>query len=99
MPDSIPSNASPGDATVGVNGHRPPSLDFRGRREIDWSAIEVALSRLGTQTQAVEMVGRNAQDDVHGQKLADVFELLAEDIYDGIKLLKELLGLRKEVRS
>jgi hypothetical protein len=94
MPDSIPSNAKPEEAaTVASNGHRPPSLDFRRQGELDWSKIESEIHSIAMRAMAVEMVGRTAQDAIHGESLCDVFGFLSDDIAGDIARLKELLGL------
>jgi hypothetical protein len=86
---------SPSDA--GSNGSSP--LDFRGQRKLDWDKIEMEIHSISLRATAVEMIGRNAQDNVHGEKLSDVFEMLTSHIYGDIERLKELLGLGREVRS
>jgi hypothetical protein len=78
---------------------RPRSLVFRGQREIDWSKLEVELHAIAARVQAVEMIGRGAQDSVHGEPLGEVFSLIAQDISDNIERLKELLGLGWETRQ
>jgi hypothetical protein len=97
MPDSIPTNASPAEA-ADSNGHQLPSLDFRGRHKLRWDDIEKEIHSIAMRAAAVEMVGRTAQDGVHGEDLTDVFGFLAEDIHGDIERLKELLGLGKGVR-
>jgi hypothetical protein len=78
---------------------KPASFDFRGQRELDWDRIEMEFHSISMRAMAVEMVGRTAQDKVHGESLTDVFLMLAEDMSGGLERLKELLGLRREVQS
>ena len=78
---------------------RPASWDFHGQHELAWDKIEHELTSIATKATAVEIVGRSAQDDIHGEKLGDVFDMLASDIHGDVGRLKELLGLGKVVRS
>jgi|KBSSwiStaDraftv2_1062776.scaffolds.fasta_scaffold60724_5 hypothetical protein len=87
------------EPAAGTNGHRLPSLDFRGQHELDWSKIEGEIHALSARAMAVEMIGRTAQDDIHGERLGHVFDALAEDISGAIERLKDLLGLDKGVRT
>jgi hypothetical protein len=97
MPQAIPKTD---DAAAGKNGHRHRSLDFSGQHDLEWSKIEMEIHCIALRTKAVEMIGRNCHDDVHGEKLGDVFEMLTSHIFGDIERLKELLGLRdKEARS
>jgi hypothetical protein len=84
---------TPIEEAAGSNGHRLPSLDFRGRFELNWSKIEDEIHAISARALAVEMVGRTAQDDIHGERLGHVFDFLATDILGDIERLKELLGL------
>jgi hypothetical protein len=94
---SVPNPAKEAAAS---NGHRSPSLDFHGQRELDWSKIEFEIHCITLRAKAVEMIGRTAQDAVHGEDLTDVFEMLTSHLYGDLERLKELLGLRdKEARS
>jgi hypothetical protein len=77
---------------------RAASLDFRGRRELDWDAIEMAIHKITAHAVTVELVGRASEDTTHGQRLEPVFSLLSEEIEDQISRLWDLLGF-KEVRS
>jgi hypothetical protein len=96
MPEATPKPIE--EPAAGTNGHRLPSLDFRGQHELDWSKIEGEIHALSARAMAVEMIGRTAQDDIHGERLGHVFDALAEDISGGIERLKELLGLGNEVQ-
>jgi hypothetical protein len=97
MPNTIPKPAQ--EAASGSNGQRACSRDFHGQRALDWSAIEMEIHCIALRAKAVEMIGRNCQDDVHGEKLGDVFEMLTSHIFGDIERLKELLGLGREARS
>jgi hypothetical protein len=98
MPEAIPNPIQ--EPATATNGHRHPSLDFRGQIELDWPAIEEQIHAIGRRAKAVEMVGRTAQDDVHGETLVDVFAFLAEDISADLERLTVLLGLgNAKVRS
>jgi hypothetical protein len=97
MPQAIPKPTD--DAAAGSNGHRHRSLDFHGQRELDWSKIEMEIHCITLRAKAVEMIGRTAQDAVHGEDLTDVFEMLTSHIFGDLERLKELLGIGREERS
>jgi hypothetical protein len=90
MPEAIPKPIE--EATAGSNSHRRPSLDFRSRRELDWSAIESAIHELFAHATAVEMIGRGAEDNIHGEKLEPVFSYLSDEMEGRLNDLWELLG-------
>jgi hypothetical protein len=77
---------------------RPTSLDFRGQHTLAWDKIEMKIHSIAQRVMAVEVIGRGATENVHGESLADVFGFLAEDISGDIERLKELLGLGREAR-
>jgi hypothetical protein len=91
MPQSIPKPTD--DAAAGSNGHKHPSLDFHGQRELDWTKIEMEIHCIFLRARAMEMIRRTAQDAVHGEDLTDVFGMLTEHLYGDIERLKELLGI------
>jgi hypothetical protein len=76
----------------------PKSFDFGGQHELDWDRIEMEIHSIARRAKAVEMVGRTAQDNIHGEKLGEVFDFLASDISGDIERLKELLGIGREDR-
>jgi hypothetical protein len=83
-----------------ITATKPTSLDFRGQAELDWSLIEDEINSIARRTKAVEMVGRTAQDAIHGERLDEVFDFLASDILGDLERLKALLGLgNPKVRS
>jgi hypothetical protein len=84
---------------AGGNRPRPPSLDFHGERKLDWDEIEMQLHYLTTRAQAVEWMGREATDSVHGQNMGPVFDQIAADMAEHIANLQMLLGLRGEAQS
>ena len=74
----------------------PPPLDFRRRRELNWDHIEMEIHSIARRAMAVEIIGRSAQENVHGESLGEVFEFLANDMRGDIERLKELLGIGRE---
>ena len=94
MPHPIPSPIKEAAAAIveRSNGH-PSSLDFRRGRDLDWSSIETELHALTARVMAVEIIGRSAQENVHGEKLGEVFDFLTSDMRGDVQRLKELLGL------
>jgi hypothetical protein len=98
------AQATHGLSSLDGNGNdrplpKPKSFDFRGQHELDWDRIEMEIHSIAGRAKAVEMVGRTAQDNIHGEKLGEVFDFLASDISGDIERLKELLGIDREVRS
>jgi hypothetical protein len=79
-------------------GHRPSRrkpacLGFNGdSRHPNWDEITQSLAALGTAAQTVELIGRSAVDDIHGQRLVEMFSNLAQDIRDEVERLNEELS-------
>jgi hypothetical protein len=78
-------------------GHQP--LDFRGKRKLDFDAIEMALHSISTTAVKVEMIGQCAVDDIHSEKLGEVFDSVRADLEEQVAHLKAHLGLTREVHS
>jgi hypothetical protein len=78
---------------------RLQSLDFRRQHPLDWSEIEVEIHSISMRATTVELIGRTAQEAVHGDSLTDVFGQVAAEMSRDIERLKYLLGLDREGRS
>ena len=68
------------------------SCDLKGRRE-DWDEISSALHAIGVAAQTVEIIGRSAVDDIHGERLSEVLDNVRLAIEDEVDRLKGLLDL------
>jgi hypothetical protein len=88
MPQAIPKLEPIADAC---------RCSFDRKHELRWDEIEMEIHCISARVMAVEMIGRGAQEDVHGQKLGHVFDMLTSHLYGDVERLKELLGLSREV--